>query len=122
MVSDSVITEYTFDTKNRLIRVERSYPYISFFNPGHEIIATDTTIIEYKYTTNGYERYENGVKRESFAFQQDSYCTEIINYLEYRDVLDGKKADPNEMRNFYSSFLKKKNYISTKQFIFATES
>lgn len=97
LVSDSVIAEYIFDTSNRLIREERYSPHISFLDPGYEIIATDTTIVEYKYTTNGYERYENGVKKESFAFQQDGYCTEIIGYRPYNEYLDGEEADPNEL-------------------------
>lgn len=58
---DSV--KYVFDSQGRLVKRVQS----------HETV-------EYKYTDNGYEEYENGIKKTEYKFQNDGYCTDIIQY------------------------------------------
>ena len=80
---EEVNTQYLFDNQNRLISTTRS-----FSNP--VATASDSSenateykepiIVEYKYTENGYEEYENGIKKTEYKFQNDGYCTDIIQY------------------------------------------
>ena len=58
---DSV--KYVFDSQGRLVKRLQS-----------------GKTVEYEYTENGYEEYENGIKQTEYKFQNDGYCTEIIQY------------------------------------------
>jgi len=76
---DSV--RYVFDLQGRLIKRKWSYKIISVSEGVSDVgdIRMPTTI-EYRYTEDGYEEYENGVKKCEYKFQDDGYCMEINRY------------------------------------------
>ena len=79
---NEVNKEYLFDNQNRLIKVT------THFYSSPQILAEEfdgsvhkkPIITEYKYSNNGYVEYEDGIKKSEYKFQDDGYCTEIIQY------------------------------------------
>ena len=102
LVPDSVISEYIFDEKNRLIRVRVSVPASDFLPEGDsKIVSRETlSLIDFKYTNNGYEKYEYDsgyIQKSVFVFQKDGYCKEKIIYQMYPEELDGKDGESDEL-------------------------
>jgi hypothetical protein len=84
-VNGRVDTQYLFDNQGRLMKTTKSFPepvptISSESIPEDDPMFWETITIEYKYTNSGYEQYENGVKAFEYKFQDDGYCTEIIQY------------------------------------------
>ena len=80
-----VNTEYLFDNQSRLTKITKSFysPAVPTGNNSEEpndLEFKEPITIEYKYTDNGYEEYENGIKKTEYKFQDDGYCMEIIQY------------------------------------------
>ena len=77
---------YLFDDQGRLTKKTTSFPKPIPTATSIDIPEEDdpmfweTIITEYKYTNNGYEQYENGLKKYEYKFQDDGYCMEIIRY------------------------------------------
>ena len=80
-----VNTEYLFDNQSRLTKITKSFysPAVPTGNNSEEpndLEFKEPITIEYKYTDNGYEEYENAIKKTEYKFQDDGYCMEIIQY------------------------------------------
>lgn len=80
--TDTIIKYYMFNEADQLVRVCSVFSnYISEAVQGKSINGFISAYIEYKYTPNGYEIYdENGYKEREYLFNKDGYCTDIIYY------------------------------------------
>jgi hypothetical protein len=75
-------TRYVFDSQSRLIKLISTIEVLSD-DDVYSVVPRKlrgTLTIEYKYTDNGYEVYENEMKKLEYKFQSDGYCTDIIEY------------------------------------------
>ena len=72
--------KYVFDSQGRLVRKVHSYEITINNGRSSALDLREPPTIEYKYTDNGYEEYEDGDKMMEYIFQSDGYCTEIIQY------------------------------------------
>jgi len=75
---DQKKTQYLFDSQNRLTKTVISY--VTEPNADKKFEMKKDTIIEYKYTNNGYEEFLNEAKVAEYKFQDDGYCVEINLY------------------------------------------
>ena len=75
---DQKKTQYLFDSQNRLTKTVISY--VTEPNADKKFEMKKDTIIEYKYTNNGYEEFLNEAKVAEYKFQDDGYCVGINLY------------------------------------------
>jgi|GEM_PF-2926025 len=76
--ADSI--KYVFDSKGRFVKKIVTYEITINNGRPSTLDLREPPIIEYKYTDNGYEVYEDGIKTTEYKFQSNGYCTEIIHY------------------------------------------
>lgn len=108
----NIIWRYEFDTQNRLVKYTTSYS-ITEPTTNETSDFKEPEIIEYKYTANGYEKYENDVKRKEYKFQKDGYCTEIITYL--------RKIDENNLQRLIPGVIERYSYFKNGEPAVANE-